>query len=82
MGKYAILCYTRTPLEDAVYAEKLAYSMHLAISEDGQCFEPLNKNQGVLRKRRRNGTASALPVAFREIRFRFRRTWQKCFACD
>lgn len=48
MGEATILCYTRTPLEDAIYAEKLAYSMHLAISEDGEGFEALNKNQGVL----------------------------------
>lgn len=47
MGEFTILCYTRTPLEDAIYAEKLAYSMHLAIGADGD-FEPLNKNQGVL----------------------------------
>lgn len=48
MEKKTVLCYTREPLEDAVYAEKLAYSMHLAISEDGVSFQPLNHNQGVL----------------------------------
>ncbi|MCH5273903.1 MAG: family 43 glycosylhydrolase [Lachnospiraceae bacterium] len=48
MEKRTVLCYTREPLEDAVYAEKLAYSMHLAISEDGGSFQPLNHNQGVL----------------------------------
>jgi len=48
MGEVTLLCYTRLPLEDAIYAEKLAYSMHLAISEGGTRFEPLNKNQGVL----------------------------------
>ncbi len=48
MGDFTILCYTRIPLEDAIYAEKLAYSMHLAIGEDGKNFEALNKNQGVL----------------------------------
>ncbi len=48
MGKIAVLCYTREPLEDEVYAEKLAYSMHLAISQDGEAFWPLNRNQGVL----------------------------------
>lgn len=48
MEKTSILCYTREPLEDAVYAEKLAYSMHLALSEDGASFQPLNHNQGVL----------------------------------
>ena len=48
MGDIRILCYTRTPLEDAIYAEKLAYSMHLAVGEDGKTFDALNKNQGVL----------------------------------
>lgn len=48
MGAFTILGYTRLPQEDAIYAEKLAYSMHLAISEDGKTFEALNKNQGVL----------------------------------
>lgn len=48
MENVRILCYTRLPLEDAIYAEKLAYSIHLAIGEDGETFEALNKNQGVL----------------------------------
>lgn len=42
-----ILIYTRTPLEEDIYAPKLAYSVHLAYeSEDG--FKPLNHNSGVL----------------------------------
>lgn len=42
-----ILCYTREPMDDAVYAEKLAYSMHLAVeTRDG--YVPLNHNEGVL----------------------------------
>ncbi len=33
---YYLLCYTRKPQEDSIYSEKLAYSMHLALSEDGE----------------------------------------------
>ncbi|MDP4088372.1 MAG: glycosyl hydrolase, partial [Bacillota bacterium] len=43
-----ILCYTRLPQEDIIYASKLAYSMHLAYSEDGKYFKDLNHNSGVL----------------------------------
>lgn len=43
-----ILCYTRQPLEDILYAPRLAYSMHLAYSEDGEHFSALNHNSGVL----------------------------------
>ncbi|MDF2985531.1 MAG: alpha-N-arabinofuranosidase [Eubacterium sp.] len=43
-----ILCYTREPQDGMIYSEKLAYSMHLAYSEDGRKFEPLNHNSGVL----------------------------------
>ena len=47
MNTTKLVCYTREPLEDAVYAEKLAYSMHLAVrTEDG--YLPLNHNEGVL----------------------------------
>lgn len=46
--EYDLLCYTRKPLEDAIYSEKLAYSMHLAISEDGEHYIPLNHNSGIL----------------------------------
>lgn len=45
---YYILCYTRLPIDEAVYAPKLAYSMHLAYSEDGVSFHALNHNSGVL----------------------------------
>lgn len=31
-----LLGYTRTPLDDDIYSPKLAYSMHLALSEDGK----------------------------------------------
>ena len=36
--KYELLCYTRKPEEDSIYSEKLAYSMHLALREDGGSF--------------------------------------------
>ena len=43
-----ILCYTRTPMEDAVYSAKLADSMHLAlVDKEGVCT-PLNHNSGIL----------------------------------
>lgn len=43
-----VLCYTRLPQEEAIYAPKLAYSMHLGYSEDGRYFKDLNHNSGVL----------------------------------
>ncbi len=49
MGKeYEVLSYTRRPLEDDVYSEKLAYSMHLALREKGEAWKPLNHNSGIL----------------------------------
>ena len=47
MGRYSVVCYTREPMEDAVYAAKLADSMHIALIEDGRAVE-LNHNSGVL----------------------------------
>lgn len=43
-----VLCYTRLPLQDEIYAEKLAYSMHLALQTDTKEYEALNHNSGVL----------------------------------
>jgi len=43
-----VLCYTREPLEAQIYSPKLAYSMHLAYSEDGVNYQELNHNSGVL----------------------------------
>lgn len=43
-----LLCYTRLPLEEQIYDYKLAYSMHLAYSNDKNNFQPLNHNTGVL----------------------------------
>ena len=42
-----LLCYTRKPIDNVLYDPKLAYSMHLAVEENGR-FEPLNHNSGVL----------------------------------
>ena len=43
-----VLCYTRIPQENLIYSTKLAYSMHIAYSEDGVRFNELNHNSGVL----------------------------------
>ena len=43
-----ILCYTRIPQEDEIYAGKLAYSMHLALQEEDGRIVPLNHNSGIL----------------------------------
>lgn len=43
-----VLCYTRTPQENLIYSTKLAYSMHIAYSEDRVNFHELNHNSGVL----------------------------------
>ena len=48
MNQIKLMCYTRTPLHTDIYSEKLAYSMHLAFSENGESFQPLNHNSGVL----------------------------------
>ena len=42
-----ILCYTRKPIDEFYYDPKLAYSMHLALGEEGG-FQALNHNSGVL----------------------------------
>lgn len=43
-----LLCYTRQPVNEQIYDPKLAYSVHLAVSEDGAQYCPLNHNSGVL----------------------------------
>lgn len=48
MNEKYVLCYTREPQEDNIYAQKLAFSMHLAYSEDDKKYEALNHNSGVL----------------------------------
>ncbi|MBZ4671446.1 MAG: glycosyl hydrolase [Oscillospiraceae bacterium] len=47
-GNKYVLCYTRLPQEDIIYANRLAFSMHLGYSEDGKYFKDLNHNSGVL----------------------------------
>lgn len=57
-----VLCYTRLPQEEVIYSPKLAYSMHLAYSEDGEYFTDLNHNSGVLFAKatdREDGTLNA-----------------------
>ena len=43
-----LLNYTRAPVNEVLYDPKLAYSMHLALSEDGSKYRALNHNSGVL----------------------------------
>ncbi|MCR5500001.1 MAG: family 43 glycosylhydrolase [Acetatifactor sp.] len=43
-----IASYTRQPLEDAVYAKRLAYSCHFALQDEVGAFYALNHNSGVL----------------------------------
>ncbi len=43
-----VFCFTRRPKEDAIYAEKLAYSMHLALQGEEGAFIQLNHNSGIL----------------------------------
>lgn len=43
-----ILSYTRQPINNVLYDPRLAYSMHLAISEEDGSFKALNHNSGVL----------------------------------
>lgn len=45
---YYLLCYTRVPVDETTYAPKLAYSMHVAYSENKCDFQPLNHNSGIL----------------------------------
>jgi GH43 family beta-xylosidase len=59
---YEVLCYTREPQEEQLYAPKLAYSMHLAYSRDGAPYQPLNHHSGILFARateQDNGTLCA-----------------------
>ncbi|MBR6665299.1 MAG: family 43 glycosylhydrolase [Lachnospiraceae bacterium] len=43
-----LLSYTRLPIDNILYDPRLAYSMHLALSEDGKGYQALNHNSGVL----------------------------------
>ncbi len=46
--KNYIMGYTRTPIDNVLYDPRLAYSLHLALSEDGIHYRGLNHNSGVL----------------------------------
>lgn len=57
-----VLCYTRLPGEDAIYSEKLACSMHLALQEPDGRIICLNHNSGILyakATRNEDGTLNA-----------------------
>ncbi len=43
-----LLIYTRKPIDNIHYDNRLAYSVHLAISDDGVKYTALNHNSGVL----------------------------------
>ena len=43
-----LLNYSRLPVNEFIYDPRIAYSMHLALSEDGRDYMPLNHNSGVL----------------------------------
>lgn len=48
VGGMEVLCYTRHPKEDMIYAGRMAYSMHLAYrGKDGK-FYPFHHNEGLL----------------------------------
>lgn len=57
-----ILCYTREPKEDIIYANRLAYSMHLAWKDKNGEFIPFHHNEGLLYAKavsREDGTLTA-----------------------
>lgn len=43
-----LLSYTRLPINEVLYDPRIAYSMHLALSQDGVHYTALNHNSGVL----------------------------------
>lgn len=43
-----LLNYTRKPIDEVIYDPRLAYSMHLAVSDTPDSFQALNHNSGVL----------------------------------
>lgn len=65
-GKGCIKVYTRQPDKDS-YPGGLAYSVHMAYSDDGSVFMPLNKNYGILfAKAQIRGDNTLLPLNVRE----------------
>ena len=62
-----ILGYTREPIDNVYYDPRLAYSLHLAISQDGKTFTALNHNSGVLfAKATENADGSLNPKTIKE----------------
>ena len=43
-----LLCYTRTPKEDILYANRLAYSVHLAYKEEKGNYVAFHHNEGLI----------------------------------
>lgn len=43
-----VICYTRLPEADILYANRLAYSMHLAWRAEDEKFLPFHHNEGIL----------------------------------
>ncbi|MFD1175323.1 hypothetical protein ACFQ3W_03285 [Paenibacillus puldeungensis] len=67
-----ILCYTRLPQDELIYAPKLAYSMHLAYRNDEDHFQELNHNSGVLfAKATENDSGSLNAELEKSVSFRF-----------
>lgn len=55
-----VLCYTRHPKEDMIYADKMAYSMHLAYrGKDGK-FYAFHHNEGLLYAKAVENTVSGV----------------------
>ena len=62
-----LLGYTREPIDNVYYDPRLAYSLHLAVSEDGKNFTALNHNSGVLfAKATENADGSLNPKTIKE----------------
>lgn len=63
---HMILCYTREPQEDMLYAKRLAYSMHLAYYDPNGNFVALNHNSGILfAKATENGDCTMNPKSLK-----------------
>lgn len=63
---WLLLNYTRLPVNEKVYDPRLAYSIHLALAGEGEAFQPLNHNSGVLfAKAEENPDGSLVPKSIR-----------------
>ncbi|MCQ2539516.1 MAG: family 43 glycosylhydrolase [Acetatifactor sp.] len=64
-----LLGYTREPIDNVHYDPRLAYSLHLALSEDGITYQGLNHNSGVLfAKATENEDGSLNPMSLADPR--------------